>query len=184
MLKKTTLKLGAALVGTMLGADLIALILFACFGNWMSHSAAQTAYSILAILLLLWMIYGAAWNEGYRDPNRVHYGHMQKFVLKGLIAGCLAEVPYAIVTLLFGINLAAHWNNVWIRLIYFFLHIPYVFVINHFQNAAWLMLLLIVPAPILAGAGYAMGYRQISLFSRLVYKKKKPSHPGTDRRLK
>lgn len=181
MLKKTTLKLGGTLIGSMLGADLIALILFACFGNWLDHRAAKTAYTVLAVLLLLWMIYGAAWNEGYRDPNRVHYGHMSKFLLKGLIAGGLAEIPFAAVTLLFGVNLAAHWNSVWIRLAYFVLHIPYVFSLNHFQNAAWLMLLLILPAPALAGAGYVMGYRQIALMGRLVYKKKtsKKTEAGT-----
>lgn len=177
MLKKTTRKLGVALIGTMLGADLVALILFACFGNWLGHGAAQTAYTVLAVLLLLWMIYGAAWNEGYRDPNRVHYGHMRKFLPKGLIAGCLAEIPFAAVTLLFGVNLAAHWNSVWIRLAYSFLHIPYIFALNHFQDAAWLLLLLILPAPVLAGAGYVMGYRQIALISRLVYKKKPNNSP-------
>lgn len=174
MLKKTTWKLGASLIGSTLGADLIAMILFACFGNWLDHRGAKIAFTLVSVLLLLWMIYSTAWNEGYRDPNRVKYGHMRQFLPKGLVAGCMAEVPLALVTLLFAVNLSTRWDNVWIRLVYFFCHIPYVFIINHFHTAIWLLAVLVLPVPVFAAAGYVMGYRQILLLGRLVYKRKPP----------
>lgn len=163
------------MMGSVLGADIIALILFACFGNWLDRTGVKLAFTAFSLLLLWWMVYSAAWNEGFRDPNRVRYGHIHTFMPKGLMAGLIAEAPLAVLTLVFTVDLAAHWNNDWIRLIYFICHIPYVFVINHFQTAIWVLWAVVLAVPAFATVGYILGYRQIELFGRLVYKKKKPA---------
>lgn len=172
MLKKTTGKLAVSQIGSVFAVDLLASILFLCLGNWLDHRAAKLVYTAAGILILFALLYSTAWREGFRDPNRVKYGHMPRFMAKGVIAGLLADIPFAVLTAAYLIMSAVNWHATLIRVIYMVCNIEFTFVINHFGMAAPVLLLLLLPLPVFSQAGYYMGYRQISILSRLVYKKK------------
>lgn len=172
MLRKTTGKLALSLIGSVFAVDLLASILFLSLGNWMDHRAAKLAYTALSLLILFALLYSTAWREGFRDPNRVKYGHMPRFMAKGVIAGLLADIPFAVLTAAYLIMSAVHWHATLIRVIYMVCNIEFTFVINHFNMSVPLLLLLLLPLPAFSQAGYFMGYRQISVLSRLIYKKK------------
>lgn len=175
MLKKTTGKLAVSLVGSIFAADLLSAILLLCVGSWLDHRAVKLLYTAISSLILLTIIYSSAWREGYRDPNRVKYGHMPQFMAKGVIAGLLADIPMAFLTLAYLIMSIAHWYSDLMRFIYLVGNISFIFVLNHFHLSLPLLLILLLLPPVISHAGYVMGYRQISITSRLVYKKKKPS---------
>ena len=129
------------------------------------------------------MLYTTAWETGGKDGNRVRYGHLKEDPLRGFKAALLAGLPW----LLSSVGLLLMKAGVLpydFLAVYRMLNAPYIPInlILLSTNAtvgelSWLCVagsaLLPLIAPAIAGFGYALGYREISVMHTLMYHKKK-----------
>lgn len=131
---------------------------------------------IMGILIFIALLYNTAWHEGSRDPNRVKYGHMDKFMLKGFVAGLLALIPYVILTTAFLITnseKATSTAGIIIGILYRFSNIQYIVFSDAFTNIPIVCYLLLFVLPAASAVGYLAGYRNIVIISKILYKNQK-----------
>lgn len=175
MLRQTTKKLALSLLGTALVGDLFAIILVFSFSIIISKLGVWALYCVFILNLVIYFlfVYIKAWEEGFRDPTRVQYKRMEKMIGKGAVAGLLADIPFALFYVLLVVTHYTAWNADVFALIFNFLNMPFNFFFNlpAFKSMPWLNFTLLLPLPAIAQLGYYLGYRQISLTHRLVYKK-------------
>lgn len=169
MLKSTTLKLSRNLLGISLSGSLVAVLLLVIFNSIFDSVWGKIAYTAINLVCLWLLIYRECWHEGFRDPNRVQYGHMKKFIYKGMVAGLITSIPYALSYLLYLIADLTGWNFKIFNVIFLFLFLPYRIIINLIGVPGGYVLLLL-PLPLMAELGYFFGYRRISLTRMIVYK--------------
>jgi hypothetical protein len=146
----------------------------------------KATVGVLSSLFML-LIYGIfpynmMWNRGSRDNNFVNLGRISQDKLFGLKVGLLATAPSALIyiLLIFGkIGLMPSDVLRWHRL----LNTPFIPFIDAvsagaktavdlpiFSLLALIATLLFVP--LICWLGYFLGYKQISVRERLIYKKK------------
>ncbi|MBQ4612016.1 MAG: hypothetical protein IJB26_00540 [Clostridia bacterium] len=127
--------------------------------------------------------YNALWRRGSKDNNLVVFGRAQEDLFFGLKVGCLVNVPSILlyVTLILGkLGIVGDAVIKWHRILNA-PFIPYIDAVEQgVQGASQLSIesLLAVGAtllfvPVIATVAYYLGYRQISLRERLIYKKDK-----------
>jgi hypothetical protein len=136
------------------------------------------------MLIYIALIYNTAWHEGDKDPNRVKYGHMNKFAAKGFVAGLLASIPYAILTVLFLVSQAIFANGtsgVIINSVYRICNIQYIIFGDGFTAYPFVCILLLFVLPAVSALGYIAGYHRIVFASKIMYKNQK-KRDGTYRK--
>ncbi len=151
-----------------------------------TSNATNTAMGILSSIFTLLIFgifpYNMLWNKGSHDENYVHMGRMESDAYFGLIVGLAASVPSAVLYVLLLLGKLEIVNGAiinWYRLLNP-AFIPYIDAVKHgVDNAAMLSVgsllalgVIILFVPIICAIGYALGYHQISLRERLVYRKK------------
>lgn len=125
--------------------------------------------------------YNILWNIGSKDNNLVTFNRMKKDIFFGLKVGCVANIPSAVLYLLlvlgkFGVvpGVVLKWHRV--------LNTPFIPYIDGVEQGAEVASQLTIGSllavgatllfvPIISQLGYYLGYRQISVRERLVYKK-------------
>ncbi len=131
------------------------------------------------LVLLTAFIYPKLWRIGAKDSNAVHFGRKPENVLYGLKVGLLASVPGVLILiafLLFGGNVPVS--------AYAFTNASFYTVITSFIKAGVrfsqisvlkkvLLFLPLLYVPAVSEAAYLLGYKDISLSEKLVYKNKK-----------
>jgi hypothetical protein len=145
-------------------------------GGLISHTAGRLFLGIISILIYIAIVYNTAWQEGNKDPNRIKYGHMDKFMAKGLVAGLLASIPYAVLTTVFIVSQAISQNGtagIVINTLYRFLNIQYIVFGDGYLNYPFLCFLLLLVLPAISMAGYIAGYHRIVFISKIIYKNQK-----------
>ena len=136
--------------------------------------------SVIMLLIFAVFPYVILWNMGSHDENYVQLGRMEKDICFGLKAGAIATIPSAILYLLLVLGKLGVIPGVilnWHRLINT-PFIPYIDAVEMGANTATelsvtALLAVGVPllfVPVLCWLGYYLGYRQISIRERLVYK--------------
>lgn len=141
-----------------------------------------TISQIFSWATLAAIIYPSFWRQGSKDRNQVHFGHIAEDKLKGFKAGLVAIIPAAILMVFFMFakyNIAANFPAVWLKFLnsngYSFIHL--------IQNKALLLsevsiigLLLIIVTqlivPVITHIAYTLGYKDIAIAEKLLYKKK------------
>lgn len=137
--------------------------------------------SVFTLLIFGIFPYTALWNMGSHDENYVQLGRMDEDVHFGLKAGAVASIPSAVLYLLLVLGKFGALPGVilkWHRL----LNAPFIPYIDAVEmgaksaSALSIGSLLAVAAtllfvPLVCWLGYYLGYRQISIRERLVYKK-------------
>lgn len=142
-----------------------------------------TVTQILCLLLLIAFIYPNFWQMGTKDSNLVHFKHKKEDKFKGLKAGLIAIIPAAALLLFLAVtmnNISANFPTV----LYKFMNSSvYTFIQLATGNTAtfgelsvvaiivFFLLLLIVP--LVAWIAYLLGYKNISLGEKFIYKKNK-----------
>lgn len=137
--------------------------------------------SIFTLLIYGIFPYNMLWNLGSHDENYVQLGRLQKDIYFGLKVGLVASIPAMILYLLLILGKLGAFPSVilkWHRLINT-PFIPYIDAVEMGAKTATELSvgsLLAVGAtllfvPILCCLGYYLGYRQISIRERMVYKK-------------
>lgn len=145
--------------------------------------AFYSVTQIICLIMLLMFIYPNLWDRGTRDNNLVSFGHAVEDKLKGLKVGLIASIPSA----LFFIFLLATKAGISAKLPVGVLRLMYssTYSFNYLicgkamtlgelsygQLVGMAALLLIVP--LAAYVSYMLGYKNISIGEKLVYKKNK-----------
>lgn len=178
MLKKTTAKLSLNLFIDNLLCWVLGSFLYltaAAIANWVS-----IILTCIVVLILWAILHGSCWHEAQRDRNRVKYGHMQKFMQKGVVAGLFATIPFLIIYILYAVNISNSQNFVY-YILYIIFNLPYLTFAVAFRANALVLALLLLPMPIVSCLGYFAGYNNITFMDKLIYKnkKKQPSKSPT-----
>lgn len=145
------------------------------------NTAIGILSSVFTLLIFGLFPYNMLWNMGSHDENYVQLGRMDKDILFGLKAGVIASIPSAILYLMLILGKFGVIPGViikWHRLINT-PFIPYIDAVEMGAKTATELSfgsLLAVGAtllfvPFVCWLGYYLGYRQISIRERMVYKK-------------
>lgn len=138
---------------------------------------------LCCFMLLASFIYPKLWDMGTKDSNLVHFKHKNEDTLKGLKAGLIAIIPSAAVLLFLAFTSSGISSKLPTVLYKFANSSLYTAVHLIVGNATtfgelsplsfvWLFLLLAV-VPLISFAAYFLGYRNISLGEKFIYKKSK-----------
>lgn len=134
---------------------------------------------IFCTILLICFIYPKFWEMGTKDSNLVHFKHKKEDKLKGLKAGLIAIIPSLIVLIIFAFVLP----NTQTALYKFLNCSVFAFAeliigssqtfkdINILQFLGLALLKALIP--LTAYAAYLLGYKNISLGEKFIYKKTK-----------
>ncbi len=148
--------------------------------------AERNVFLVISLIGTLWLtgsfIYGVSWMFGNKDSNKVHFGRIKEDKLRGAKIGLIATIPYFLLYIAFlicGLGVAPKFSVV----IYKFANcfaFGFVDLIcgNNFtagELAFWqfilLFVLLLIPA-IICEVGYILGFKDISISEKIIYKKK------------
>ena len=137
-----------------------------------------TVSAIFSLVLTVSFIYPKFWAMGTKDSNLVHFKHKKEDKLKGLKCGLIATIPGVIVLLLFFFVL----RDVPVAIYRFLNCNVYTFVdlivgkASTFKDVSFIqfigLFLLKAVIPLSAYAGYMLGYKNISISEKFIYKKK------------
>ncbi len=136
---------------------------------------------IINFSILVMFIYPSFWTKGTKDSNLVSFKHKRSDILKGVKAGFLAIIP----SILFYIYIFTTKNSASAELsanIFKFLNAPYYSVCEIlFKDAGrladisilhlFIVFSLCLSIPLISGIGYYLGFKNISLGEKLIYKK-------------
>ena len=137
---------------------------------------------LFSILILCAFIYPDIWHNGTNDSNLVKFKHKSEDKFKGLKIGAIAAIPsYLILIFLVIARLGALPNFPMVLYkflnssVYSFIEVILGGTVTVSNLAVWrfiLLFLLPLIIPAIAGISYILGYKNISVGEKLVYKKK------------
>jgi len=133
------------------------------------------------IVFVIGFIYPYAWNEGFRDVNRVKIKSVDKLPGKGFIGGAIGSLPYMLISLGFILVKLEAVNINFLGIIRLlaapFLAFSLTLLPVDIQTAAelsWINIIVVVLLPLfyvlLSGIGYELGYKRFSISDKLIYK--------------
>ena len=127
------------------------------------------------------LIYPELWNRGTKDGNLVKFKHKDEDKFKGFKIGAVSTVPNYLFLLLLAIARLGLFPKFPMALykllnssVYSFIEVIVGSAVAVSELSAWrLVLLFILPLiiPIIAGVSYILGYKNISLSEKIIYKK-------------
>ena len=137
---------------------------------------------LFSILILCGFIYPDIWHNGTNDSNLVKFKHKSEDKFKGLKIGAVAVIPsYLILIFLVIARLGAlpDFPMVLYKFlnssVYSFIEVILGGTVTVSNLAVWrfiILFLLPLIIPAIAGISYILGYKNISVGEKLVYKKK------------
>lgn len=148
--------------------------------------SGKTCFLILSevfcFIFLCGFIYPRIWQNGTNDSNLVRFKHKNEDKFKGLKIGAVAAVPNYLLLIFLVIAKLGAFPNFPMALykflnssVYSFIEIILGRAITVSELAVWrLALLFILPLliPVIAGISYILGYKNISVGEKLIYKNK------------
>ncbi len=149
---------------------------------------AMSDYLLVTILMTFFsltlyctLIYSAAWAQGNKDRNYVHYNRLREDFFRGAKAGLWAMLPYVLTSVILILVIVGAISD--ISFIYRILNIHLLPLINLVLPAGepmtWWGIVVVnlyhLLIPVFSGLGYYLGYKDIALGHKLIYKNKKPS---------
>ena len=142
-----------------------------------------TVTQLFCLSLLIAFIYPNFWSMGTKDSNLVHFKHKKEDKFKGLKAGSIAVVPSVLLLLFLCITKSGISATFPVVLYKFLNSSVYAFIQLGSGNATTfsdlsigsiiIFFLLIAIIPITSYVAYLLGYKNISLGEKFIYKKNK-----------
>lgn len=166
------LKLALLILSSLLITDLLAIFFFFSISAAIQRTWVAALCTLLDVFFLAALVHGQTWREGLRDKNRVKYGHMEKKLHKGLVAGLVASVPGLILYILLVVTAQSTAANGF-YLTYLLFNATYFQFVVSLRFYPVILALFLLPIPLFSTIGYIQGYREIYIFRNLVYKKDK-----------
>lgn len=137
---------------------------------------------VMCIILLITFIYTTVWPKGTRDNNLVNTGHKKEDVFKGFKYGLVSIIPYSVFWLLVIVLKNGALKEMNLSIVNLTSAQFYSFVqlimnkakvlgdIDYVQLVGIWVLQLIIP--LISGISYYLGYKDISIGEKMIYKKK------------
>ena len=139
--------------------------------------------AFFCISLAAMFCYSYVWKEGNKDLNLVRFGHAVKQKYKGLLIGFIAMAPYFVLLLVLTVGKTSFSKSFPVILYQyinsaFFAPIDIVFGKSlTFGDVAWwqiiLLLLIQLLIPLFTSIAYHLGYKDILVSDKFIYKKQK-----------
>lgn len=133
---------------------------------------------IVCILLVVMVLYSVLWNAGNKDANRVRFNRITYDKYKGIKVGLIASAPYILFSA--AMLLLKNFPVVMYKLIN---SVFYIFIQLICGNAVtfgevgsfkiFILILIQLLFPVFAWVSYQLGYKDIILSDKLIYKKGK-----------
>lgn len=155
--------------------SLISLMLSLSVMVFLNNPGGRALCQLLNFSAAFSLVYSAAWTVGFADRNRVKSGYAKEDPAKGIKAGLLAAVPFMVPSVLLALSKAGVLTGGFLYV--FRLLTPVFFPLYYslfpasqliseigFLSIAVSFLLPLV-FPVIAGAGYFLGYRDTRLSS-------------------
>ena len=149
-------------------------------GLEIGSAATSAIITVICMGLYLVMTYLEGWRRGERDHNLVLFKHMEYNKFRGLIAGALSQIPGLICAIAIIIPSVDFTVERLGR--YFYMNFNYMFVALDSAAAAGTVsgfvyhlcyFIPIIIAPVIVGVSYNLGYNQVRVLDRLVWRKPK-----------
>ena len=152
--------------------------------NKLSKSAMNTvSWASQAIALVVWgaLIYIVNWNAGNADADKKELGNTSVDKLRGLKAGLMATIPFAasyLILVVAKLSGALNWAVSLFKILNFnCFAFNNMIITNGLASISYSELICLVavllPIPVFATFGYAMGVRHTVLKDKIIYKNEK-----------
>lgn len=186
MKQKSALKLAFNLFTTHVIGVILSVIL--SFGLIVIFDNILYKFAIGCFVLLIYvvLISGPAWRIGNEDKNKVKFNRQQKDIYRGFKLGLLASVPMFLLAILLLLAKAELFPNFYV--LYKVLNayaFAFIGIIDHtFENVQTAYLTVVSWGQVIAacaftiiptivwGVNYLLGYHDIIVMDKLIYKKK------------
>ncbi len=132
---------------------------------------------VLSLIMVIAFASNASYNQGFKDSNLVKIGHSKKDMLKGFKIGFIGNIPFFALFVL-AVVTAPQFRTV----LYAFLNSHYysavILITNGTQTLSQLntvqyllLFLLQLIVPVISGAAYILGIKEINFADKIMYKK-------------
>jgi len=186
MNQKPLWKYAVSIFGAHVGGVVIAMILVISVLPISDNVIFQICCGIFILFIYWALVSGTGWKLGNDDLNRVHFNRMEKNLWRGVWVGLIACIPMFVLDLAliiltaFDCGAASEWGLV----IYRVLNMHDMIFINLVAGTKDTLLTLPVWKSIIISlmtlftvlcvySGYILGYKDIVLMDKLMYKNKK-----------
>lgn len=136
---------------------------------------------ILSMIMVVAFASNSPYREGFKDSNLVKIGHIKRDMLKGLKIGLIGNIPFFVVTILMIVlaaGTAPAFRTVWYAFLsgHFYSLIMWitdgVLTVGEIGTTQYILLALIqFIVPVISCIAYILGFKEINLAEKLVYKK-------------
>lgn len=155
--------------------------------TWVSEAVWMKVIAGIVCLLAYWgVMMSSGWDLGNSDLNRVKYKHRQKDLLRGFKLGLLVFIPMFVADVLIILARAECFPDFYLFFKFFNNHFTQLFslldgtyrtgVLPGVMDVSWLALIVMclctLVTPIFLGVGYLLGYKNIALLNKILYKNK------------
>lgn len=138
---------------------------------------------VITLVLFINFVFPNLWERGNKDANLAAFGHIKDDKLRGFKTGLAAIVPYAVFYLILFLNISgfsAKFPLFIVKFLFSSFYSVYELIIGDLMLFGQLksiqILLLFVTlliVPIITGLAYYLGYKNISISQKLIYKKER-----------
>lgn len=184
--QKPLWKYARSIFGSHVAAVIMAMILVVSILPISENMIFQVCCGVFILLIYWALVSGAAWKLGNDDLNRVHFGRMEKNLWRGVQAGLMASIPMFVLDLLlilftvFDCGVLSQWGLV----VYRVLNMHYLVFLNLVTGTdatlldlplwkALVVSLMSLITVVCTTGGYLLGYKDIVLMDKLMYKNRK-----------
>ncbi len=136
---------------------------------------------ILSMMMVVAFASNSPYKQGFKDANLVKIGHAKRDMLKGLKIGLIGNVPFFVITILMIVlatGTAPAFRTVWYAFLsgHFYSLIMWitggVLTVGEISTVQYVWLVLVqFTVPVISCVAYILGFKEINLAEKLVYKK-------------
>lgn len=140
-----------------------------------------TTTQILSLIMVIAFASSSVYKQGFKDSNLVKIGHIKRDMLKGFKIGLIGSIPFFalfVLAVVMAFGLAPAFRTVW----YAFLNSHYysfiIWIVGGAETLSELgllqyilLFLLQFIAPVISGVSYILGFKEINLADKIVYKR-------------
>lgn len=189
--KKPAWRLAGSMLLTHIGAAVLCFVIMISLSIIWDNQVYHFFLGLF-ILFIYWMVMsGSAWQEGNRDLNRVHFKRMEPDLSRGFRLGLLASIPlFILAAAVLGFKIAeiagaaiTDTVSIAVMAVYRMLNPHIMLLMNLILDTGtlksvdlWQVILVCLMSfvtPLCTASGYLLGYKDIVLMDRMVYKNQK-----------
>lgn len=186
--EKSTLRVALSWFGSHVMGVVVCLMIYLSFGAIVDHPAWQIFAGTLSFLVYMMLMGAPGWQLGSQDHNRVKFGRRSEDLFRGFKVGAIACIPLFLLGIALILAKAEFLPNFYpiYKLCNGYV-LPFINLIDgtmldgvqsmYLTEVSWgaiigVVCLSLVPV-IIGGVHYILGYKDILVMDKIIYKKKK-----------